>query len=1020
MSKLHILTRSRRKTFNGVPALNANETVCYMDIDSDARKSLRAFRTVENQLGFLIQQAYFRAKGRFFDKRFYLDKDIRKAKKQLGIKGKIDLDLLSTKTIAKQRAMILKSYGWISYDASAREEITLFAALLVDKQMHGEDILFSLLAFCWKHRIEIPDYEEFLDIISQGYRDYESKVELKMASLLTSVQSESLHELLSSPPCGIKFGNLKRINQEITQSALKTNAILLGSFKDVYFKSKPLLEELNLTDEATKYFSSTVANSGASAIKKFRSMPKRCLYLACFVKDQFYQRQDYAVDAIIKTVKSGLSAARGVEKAFNERAMDERLKEYGKASDAAKTAIAIIKQIDEITRNDSISNSQRVEQISQLTQAFMVAEVGGLIDFAPSSDLNTTGILNNAQFYATVFHRQSSWQKSLGPLVKSIEFDESRSDKKLIEAIEFYKSASVTINEKTPFGHLSATEKELILEPGDVPNISRYKAMLFVAIERGIKNRTLTLEHSYRYRHTRSYFIAKHLWEANKAEYIAAAGLQKYENVTALLKEIGSKLTLQYEELDHKITNKLCSDILLRRDGSWRIEKQEASFDSSRFIPELLRHEKTKSLVQVLSVAEQFIPTLSDCFRHQSIRNRKPEIDKQLLFASIISLGTNLGHTNMSKASQDVTSKQLRDTEKLWLSNENLTKANTEVVKAIQALPLPTVYAESSGKVHSSSDGQKVVVAVNSLLANFSYKYYGKEQGVSINSFVDDKQSFYHVNVLSSSDREAAFMMDGLVASKNNSFKESDLEHIHSTDTHGYTEAIFSGLHFLDVSFAPRIKNVHKQTLYGYENKSNKKKSGFAIAPNQAINKKLIINHWDEILHLMASIKLGHCSAALIFRILSSSKSSNLYRALKEFGRLLKSSYIVNYISDATLKKTVQKQLNRVELGQRMSKAIFFGRSGNLMVGEEDEIQKAVLCMTLLKNVIILWNYYYLSNLLCQSANEEEKRQYIESISGGSVIAWAHINMHGTYVFKSRSKDKPFKSSLRQMKNLTI
>ena len=36
---------------------------------------------------------------------------------------------------------------------------------------------------------------------------------------------------------------------------------------------------------------------------------------------------------------------------------------------------------------------------------------------------------------------------------------------------------------------------------------------------------------------------------------------------------------------------------------------------------------------------------------------------------------------------------------------------------------------------------------------------------------------------------------------------------IHSTDTHGFSEAVFAVSHLAGVSFAPRIKNLKKQNL---------------------------------------------------------------------------------------------------------------------------------------------------------------------------------------------------------------
>lgn len=1017
---MQILTRARRKAFDNIPPLNTTEQNCYLRIDPNTRKVLRNLKTPETRVAYLVQRAYFLTKGRFFSPKDFDPKHIKIAAKSLGIRGNLSIESVTPRSLSRQKELILDAHGWKPYSDERRKEVLGYANVLVDKQTHGEDILFALVAFCWRYRIEIPGYNEFTDLISKAFQNFEDKTFVHMERCITDHQQQLLLAILKNPPLGKKFGELKRIDQSTAQQALKNNAALLSFFRDVHTEIEDLLSELNLTDEAIRYLATATVNTGPNKIKRFENPLKKCLYLACFIRDQFYLRQDYAIDAIIKTVRSGINESNKAKKERAIQLQEETMEMQRSVTDAAKTASAIILQIDSITKNTTITHAQRIEQIRQLTEAFASAEHSDLEEIVARCDLQAETYNIQTSFYDAIFSRENSWQKSLGPLLTALSFDSDRSDKNILRAITHYKRGIIRIHGKTPMAHLKPREKALVTRDHDIPSISRYKALLFMSVERAVKDRTLTLLHSYRFRHTNSYLIPDRLWETKFEEYIAAAKLQHYVDGPALLRKIGLALTEQYASTDLLIRSSKCDSVVVDGKGRWRLRKQDADYQTERLIPELLRSEKTKNLVDILHAAEEYAPGFGDAFRHVANKNRPLEANKEQVFASIISLGTNVGHTKMDKASPDVTSKQLRDTEINWLSNNNLKRANTSIVKTIQSLPLPTIYTEDNGKLYSSSDGQKVVVAVDSLLANYSYKYYGKEQGISVNSFVDEKQSFFHVNVLSSSDREAASMMDGLVVSKNVMYTEEELEHIHITDTHGYTEAIFAGLHFLDVSFAPRIADVHDQTLYAYESKSKKKNSNYVIAPNRAVNKTLILEHWDEILHLMASIKLGYCSAALIFRMLSSANESPLYKAIKEFGRLLKSSFILKYATDVDLQRVVQKQQNRVELGQKMSKAIYFGRGGKLMVGRQEEIERSMLCMTLLKNAIILWNYCFLSDLLYKCDSDDEKNSYIESISSGSVIAWAHVNMQGTYNFKRRRKKQFFDSTYKQIKGLKV
>ena len=101
-------------------------------------------------------------------------------------------------------------------------------------------------------------------------------------------------------------------------------------------------------------------------------------------------------------------------------------------------------------------------------------------------------------------------------------------------------------------------------------------------------------------------------------------------------------------------------------------------------------------------------------------------------------------------------------------------------------------------------------VSVDSLNANYSYKYFGKEQGVTADGFLDEREFDWSGNVISSAEREAAYVMDGLM---HNDVVKSD---IHSTDTHGYSEVVFGVMHLLGFSFAPRLKNLKAQTIYSF------------------------------------------------------------------------------------------------------------------------------------------------------------------------------------------------------------
>jgi TnpA family transposase len=79
---------------------------------------------------------------------------------------------------------------------------------------------------------------------------------------------------------------------------------------------------------------------------------------------------------------------------------------------------------------------------------------------------------------------------------------------------------------------------------------------------------------------------------------------------------------------------------------------------------------------------------------------------------------------------------------------------------------------------------------------------------------------------------------------------------IHSTDTHGYSEIIFGALHLLGFAFAPRIKNLKRQQIYGFRKRREYEQRGYELLPDGYIKAPLVESQWNEILRFIATIKL--------------------------------------------------------------------------------------------------------------------------------------------------------------------
>lgn len=327
--------------------------------------------------------------------------------------------------------------------------------------------------------------------------------------------------------------------------------------------------------------------------------------------------------------------------------------------------------------------------------------------------------------------------------------------------------------------------------------------------------------------------------------------------------------------------------------------------------------------------------------------------------------------------------------------------ANSRLVDFIGQMELPNLYRRHQEKLHTSSDGQKYGVSVPSLNANYSFKYFGQNKGVSVYSFIDERHLLFYSTVISSSEREAAYVIDGLL---HNETIKSD---IHSTDSHGFTEVVFAVTHLLGFTFAPRLKTLCKHQLYSFEKRKVYTDKGFTLTPDASIDTKLIEENWDSILRFVATIKLKNTTASQLFKRLNSySNQHPLYQALKEFGKIIKTLFILRYVDDVELRQSIEKQLNKIEHAQRFANAVAFANNQDFSQGDKQMQDVTANCRRLIENTVICWNYLYLTQKLTELTDETKKQQLLETFKESSIITWQHINFHGEYDFsEEKSKD---------------
>lgn len=1006
MPRLSILTSKEITAFDKPPKFTASQREKHFHLSDKLVTLMDKLSTATNKLAMVIQWGYFRATGRFFLINDFHLIDIKYVSKLLALDSdSVDLANYQNKrkTSRQHQKMILQHMGFKPFDKKAKVWLLAQMDNLIAKQMQPREMIYYLASQCHQKQIEIPSYHYFAENITNLYNAHEKKLLAIVKTNMTKEQKVALKLLIDTHTTPPVISEWKYVNQRLQVKPIQIEIERFSQIKVCFYTLLPLLEKLNLPSSGSEYYATWVHKAKISQLRQMPEKTKLYLYLSAFVQHQFYLRQDTLIDILMKSVQAAKNQAKKRRLACEQTERTHRNTMINQLLDEEERLEALIAKITFVVNDDATSNKKKVDEIKNLLQTHQ-----SLLDEIQHQKSQNTHkqlreLLNDDEYYQALTSLSVSLQRRVANIIKVVDFDEGTSNKFIIDAINHFKATDGNIGQNSPIQFLEKKHQALCSDDDGNIQVSLYKILLFIYVVDALKSGKLNLKYSYRYKAIQDYLIDKVRWDKEKSQLLASAGLNHFEDDEKVLSELKKDLEEQYALTNHGILSGENNYVTFDSSDKLHVNTPKVEKQHTEAISDLLNEKGIVPIIQILHDINNSTD-FTDCFRHFSVKNQKLKPDANTLIAGIMAIGHNIGIHKIGQISKGINSNTLRQTVNWFLTLKNIQRANNKIIAMVNKLALSNVFKYDPELTHTASDGQKYQVLVDSLLANYSFKYFGKDKGVSAYTFIDDTDSLFYSTVLSSSDREAAYVIDGLL---HNDVVKSD---IHSTDMHGYTESIFAATHFIGTSFAPRFKRIDHQRLYAFSSKKTYIKNGYKVLPSRPINQTLIRKHWDDILRFMVTIKLKETTASQLFKRLSSyAKDHPLYKAIKEFGRIIKTKFILSYMHELQLRQHIEKLLSRIELSNKFSKAVFFDKNQEFAVATPDEQAVVVACKALIQNAIVLWNYLFLSQRLITAKNKQERNALLKIIKNGSMLTWQHVNMRGEYDFTLQAaNDFPF------------
>lgn len=1016
MSRIKLLQPQEIIVFNQAPILNIEEKAHYFSLSSTFEGEFKGLRDGYTKIGFILQMGYFKYSGRFYEINQFHPKDIDYVIKQLDWKGwedkrKLFKDNYSVQIAYSHRIKILELSGWSSFEEK-QTEFNHRIRLLIDQQLLPRKVLWKSQEYLFNNRIESPSYDTYRRAISQALIDSSEEISATLFKHLSDQDRGVLDLFILRDKSYQKteIASFRTVIQSLRPSDIKENVVIFKTLKDRLVRLNYLVKKLNLTDAVIDYHAhwASIADT-----QKLAAHSDKYLYLLCFLIHQVRIRNDFFMDTILQCVNSAKKYSERLEvKDYFEnrkqrtkamKLLVESRKDYKQQVEAIKTIVK--SPHDAQQKVDFIEDLFEVDTDLQPEDEALVALI--------EAELTKT----KERTFHDIWENRSIWLSNrVGEIIQHLPFNAETTEPILFQEITHFQTNKGRLTKPSKdISWLSVTEQDAITTYDEVTQkekfrVRLYKMLLFQSLENGIKSGEVFPIYSYRYRSLEEYLIDKEYFQLNRQQLLQDADLSTWSDPKVVLKSLALELDTLFNEVNQKIDKGENPYFSINKKGKSHIETPKVEKPDTQLLSNYFAPVRFVAVSTLLSEVEKISPFLN-LFGYQGKIQEKFRPSDETFFAALIAQGCNVGIDKMEKIAKGIEGNSLKHIADWYLNQEALQDVNDAIIKFKSTLSLPDIHRKDSDKIHTASDGQKILVKRDSLNASYSYKYPGFTKASVINTAIDERMSVFKINVISASEREHVNVVEMHLG---NPVIKADT---HSTDTHGSSDIVFGMMYFLDIFNAPRLMDLPDRVLYSFEPFKKYAQLNYKLLPTKYLDKDEIIDSWDDILRLMVSLKLGKTTAYQVFKRLNSyAKQNPLEAAFKEFGRIIQTIFILKYYDDLALRQAIEKQLSHVELMNRFSKVVFFGQNQEFQVATKEEQERIILCRSIIQNAIVLWNYLYLSDLLSKVEQQEEIEEIILTVRNSTALTWKHINFIGEYDFTNLLSNKELRFNMEKLK----
>jgi TnpA family transposase len=888
----------------------------------------------------------------------------------LKLPSEIALGYENTKTMYRHRAAIREYLKVNSFDKHARHLAVVRVYESASVMDHPADLINVAISELIKHRYELPGFYTLDRLVRRIRYLVNQKLFNLVINQLESKYIQRLDDLLDSHPSLRRspYNDLKQIPKRPTRNHLNDLFAHL-TWLETLGEVKPFLS--NITASKIQHFAAEAKALDASELKAI-TMPKRITLLLCLIHSTQVQTRDNLVEMFLKRMKT-----------IDNKAKEELERLRQKHQETTEKLVSVLTSVLQVF----VDEPTEKEAVERVNQVFVPS--GGVQQLLNECEAINAYKGNN--YLPLLWRFYKSHRSVFFRVLSALKLKSTSQEQTVIQALGFLLKnihrRGEWLNNTIDLSFASSQWQKLVLaQQGNQIRIARrhLEVCVFSYLAAELKSGDICVIGSENYADYREQLLSWSECQPLVLQYCENLGFADTASgfvgqLKSWLIDTANSVDASYPDNRQLVINDSGEPVLKRSP------RQELSPTAKVLLAAVEERLREHNLIDILRNVDYWT-NFTRHFGPLSGSDPKLERATERYLLTTFAYGCNLGPTQASRHMRGVVSAHMLSfVNRRHISIEKLNAALTDIINRYNVLSLPKIWGDGTT---AAADGTKYELYEENSLSEYHIRY-GGYGGIAYHHVADSYVALFS-HFIPCGTWEAVYIIDGLL--KNTSDIQPDTIH---ADTQGQSTPVFALAHLLGIKLMPRIRNwqdltfyrPNKNTIYQHINSLFK----------DPIDWGRIETHWQDLLQIVLSIQAGKISSSVLLRKLGNySRKNRLYQAFQELGRVVRTVFLLQYISDIQLRQQITAVTNKVEAYHGFAKWFFFGGEGIIAYNDLESQEKIIKYNDLIANAVIFHNAVDLTDVL-SNLKREGYLIMREDAAALSPYMTSHIKRFGDY-----------------------